>query len=59
MLGKLPGLVLAVNEVAIDLDVEDSPGAGDHLAIGAKVLLDVCRQTDGCGFVISLHAVFD
>ena len=59
VLGKLPRFMFAVYQLAINLHVEDSPTAGDHLALNPEILLDVCRQTDGYRFIVSLHAVFD
>ncbi len=57
--GKLAGFVLAVDQIAIDFDVEDSAAATDQLAINPDVAFDICRQTDGHRLVISLHAVLD
>lgn len=51
--------MFAVYQPAINLHVEDSPTTGDHLALYPEILLDVCRQTDGYRFVVSLHAVFN
>ncbi len=56
---EFAGLMLAVNQIAVDLHVEDAALTGDHLAINTEVLLNLCRQTGGFGFVVSLHAVFN
>lgn len=59
MIWKTPCLVFAVDQLAVDLHVEDTALAFDQFAIKPKTLLDVCRQTDGCRLIVSLHAVFD
>lgn len=59
VLGKSACLFLAVDELAIHLDVKNSAAAGDHLDLNLELTLDSVRQTDGLGLVVSLHAVFD
>ena len=59
VLGESACLFLAVDELAIHLDVKNSAAAGDHLDLNLELTLDSVRQTDGLGLVVSLHAVFD
>ena len=59
VLWKPAGFLLAVDQLAVDLDIEDAPGALDQLAGDAELALDRIRQTGGLGLVISLHAVFN
>lgn len=51
--------MLAEDHLVVEFDVENSAAAFDQLGIDAVFLLDCVRQTDGCGLVVSLHAVFD
>jgi len=48
--------VLAEYLVSIDHDVEDSAFAFNQFRINAGFRFDCFRQTDGCRFVVSLHA---
>jgi hypothetical protein len=59
VLGEAAGLVLAVNELAIGLYVEDSAATLDELDLGVMVLLDRGRQTGGLRFVVSFATVLD
>jgi ABC-type phosphonate transport system ATPase subunit len=56
---EAPGLVFAVDEPAIGLDVEDAASTLDELCVEAVFALDGGRQTGGPGVVVSLHAVRD
>jgi hypothetical protein len=57
--GKSPGLMFAVDQVAVGLDIEDAAAALDQFALDAELVLDCFRQTDGLWRVVSLNAVFD
>ena len=59
MIWETPGLVFAVDEIAVGPDVEDSAAALDQLTFEPKFLLDCVRQTDGFWIVVSLYAVLD
>jgi hypothetical protein len=59
VLGKTTGLVLAVNELAVGLYVEDPAAAPNQLDSNVMLPLDRGRQTGGCRLVISLAAVLD
>jgi hypothetical protein len=54
---EAPGLVFAVDEPAVRLNVEDAAGTLDELGVEAVLALDGGRQTGGPGVVVSLHAV--
>ncbi len=56
---EAPGLVLAVDEPAVRLDVKDAAGTLDELGVEVVLALDGGRQTGGPGVVVSLHAVRD
>jgi len=57
MLRKATGFVFAVNEPAVNLDVEDASGPLDERWLNAEFVLDGGRQTGGFRVVVSLHAV--
>jgi hypothetical protein len=57
VLWETTGLVLAVNEPAVNLDVEDASGPLDKRRLDVEFVLDGGRQTGGFGVVVSLHAV--
>lgn len=59
VVGKLAGLFLAVDQLTIDLDLENTAASLDQLAIHVKFILESVRQTDGFGGIVSLYAVFD
>lgn len=59
VLGETPGLVLAVDESAIDPDIEDAAGSGNQLWFNVVGMLDFGRQTGSPGEVASLLAVGD
>ena len=59
MFRKLTGLMLRVNQLAVDLHVEDAAAALDQFGINPCRCFDCVRQTGGCGRVVSLHAVSD
>ncbi len=59
VLWKPAGFLLAVDQLAVDFDIEDAAAALDQLALDAEFALDRIRQTGGLGLVISLHAVFN
>jgi ABC-type phosphate/phosphonate transport system ATPase subunit len=56
---EAPGIVLAVDEPAVRLDVENAAGTLDELRVEAVFALDGGRQTGGPGVVVSLHAIRD
>ncbi len=56
---KSAGLMFAVDQVAVGLDIEDAAAALDQFALDAELVLDCFRQTDGLWRVVSLNAVFD
>ncbi len=51
--------MLRVNQLAVEIDVEDSTGTRDQERFDAERVFELCRQTDGFGLVVSLHAVGD
>lgn len=57
--GKPPGLVFAVNQLAVRLYVEDAASSLDEPRLDAQFPLDGGPQTGGLGKVVSLHAVGD
>lgn len=59
VLGEPAGFLLAVDQLAVDLDIEDAAAAFDQLAGDAELALDRIRQTGGLGLVVSLHAEFN
>ena len=59
MLRKSSGFLLAVDQLAIDFDVEDSPAAFDELGVDVELGLNRVRQTGGLRRVVSFYAVFD
>ena len=56
---ELAGVVLGVDQCAVDVDVEDPARARDQECFGAERIFELGRQTDGIGLVVSLHAVGD
>ena len=59
MFRKLTGLMLRVNQLAVDLHVEDAAAALDQFGINPCRCFDCVRQTGGFGRVVSLHAILD
>ncbi len=59
VLWKPAGFLLAVDQLAVDLDIEDAAAALDQLAFDAELALDRIRQTGGLGLVVSFHAVLN
>ncbi len=59
MFRESAGFCLAVDQLAIDFDVEDSSAPLDEFGADAELGLNGVRQTGGLGSVISFHAVFD
>jgi hypothetical protein len=59
MLREAPRLMLAVDQVPVDTDVEDTPATLDELALNVKLILDRGRQTGSLGLIVSLHTVFN
>ncbi len=59
MFRKAAGLLLAVDQLAINFDVENAATALDHLDCDAELILDRVRQTGGLGRVVSLYTIFD
>ena len=56
---ELPGLVLRVDEGAVDLDVEDAAPARDQLGVDAERFFQTGSQTDRFRLVVSGVAVGD
>jgi hypothetical protein len=52
-IGKASGLVLGKDQLAINLDVEDAPAAGNQLCLNAKGFSQLVRQTGGFGVIVS------
>ncbi len=59
MFRESAGFLLAVDQLAIDLDVEDSPAALDEFGGDVEFGLDGVRQTGGLWRIVSLHAIFN
>ncbi len=59
MLRKSSGFLLAVDQLAIDFDVEDSPAAFDEFGVDVEFGPNRIRQTGGLRRVVSFYAVFD
>jgi hypothetical protein len=59
IVGELAGLMLAVNEVAVDLHIKDASSAFDQLGVDVEGFLELIRQTGGIRCVVSLHAILD
>ncbi len=57
MFGEFAGFVFAVNEDAVDFDIEHAASSLDHFNVDIVGALDCFRQTGGFGFVVSLHAI--
>jgi len=57
--GKLAGIVLGVNPLAVHVDVEYAAPAFDEPGPGTERFLNSCSQTDRLGFVVSLYAIGD
>lgn len=51
--------MFAVDQLAVDLDVEDSASALDQLGIDSELLLDGFRQTGGRGEVVSFDTILN
>ena len=59
MFRKSAGFYLAVDQLAVDFDVEDPSAPLDEFGADAELGLDGVRQTGGWGSVVSFYAVFD
>ena len=59
MFGESAGFLLAVDQLAVDFDVEDSPAALDEFDGDVEFGLDCIRQTGGLGRVVSLYAILN
>jgi len=59
VVGKAVQRTLGEDQLAVDGNLEDAAAPGDELAVSLERLLQLGRQTDGAGLVISLTAVFD
>ncbi len=57
-IGKAAGFLFRVDQLAVDLDVEDSAAALDQSGLFSESFLKFGHQTGGFGIVISLAAVF-
>jgi len=57
VLGKLTGLVLRVDESAVDLHIKNPSAAFDEFRDDPGGCFDCVRQTGGFGRVVSLNAV--
>jgi hypothetical protein len=53
------GLLLGEEDLVVDRDLEDAPGAADELGLDVELPLEIRRQTGGAGVVVSHPAVFD
>jgi len=61
-IGKLAGLQLGINQVAIHLQLEGAPARRDQVQILDLLLVrrqQLARQTDGLRFIVSHRAVFE
>lgn len=58
-IGEAAGLVFRVDQLAVDLDVEDSAGTLDQPGLFTESFLKFGRQTGGFRKVVSLAAVFN
>jgi len=59
MFGESAGFLLAVDQLAVDFDVEDSPAALDEFDGDVEFGLDRVRQTGGLRRVVSLYAILN
>ncbi len=59
MFRETSGLVLRIDQLAVDFDIEDAASAFVQLGIHPRLCFDRVRQTDGLRGVVSLHAVRD
>ena len=59
MFRKSAGLLLAVDQPAVDFNVEDAPAAFDEFGGDVEFGLDRVRQTGGLRRVVSLDTVFN
>ncbi len=59
MFRESAGFLLAVDQLAVDGDIEDAAATIDELDVSTELGLDGVRQTGGLGSVVSFHAVFD
>ena len=50
---------LAVDQLAVDFDVEDSPAALDEFGVDVELGLNRVRQTGGLGRIVSLYAILN
>ena len=56
---KTSGLMLRVDQLAIDFDIKDAASAFDQFGIHPRLCLNRIRQTGGLRGVVSLHAIRD
>ncbi len=59
MFRKSAGFLLAVDQLAVGFDVEDSPAALDEFGGDVEFGLDRVRQTGGLRRVVSLYAILN
>ncbi len=59
MVRKLAGFLLAVDQISVDFDVEDSPAALDEFDVDPEFGLNGIRQTGGSRRVVSLYAILN
>ena len=59
MFGESAGFLLAVDQLAVDFDVEDSPAALDEFDGDVEFGLNRIRQTGGLRRVVSLYAILN
>ena len=59
MVRKLAGFLLAVDQISIGFNVEDSPAALDEFGVDVEFGLNRVRQTGGLRRVVSLYAILD
>ena len=58
-IGEAAGLVLGKDQLAIHLDVEDAPAAGNQFCLDTQGFAQFVRQTGGFGIIVSDCTVGD
>jgi hypothetical protein len=56
-IGEASGLILGIDECAVDGDVKDTFTIGDQFDLCIKGFFKFCSQTDRLGFVVSLRTI--
>ena len=57
--GESSNFLFVPNLRAVDVYVKHTARTLDHVEIGAELIFNCVRQTDGLGCIISLYTVFD